>query len=461
MLYSKFYSKFCHCLILFVFAIFITNNIIAQEILSLEKLSLANAIEKTLSQNYDIQVVKTQIEVTKVNNSWEAAGKYPTFVVGINQNNTLANIIKPAPFQLQGTIINNGIVPNLAVNWVLFNGYGIRIEKQRLNLLQQQAEGNAVASIQTTLQNLILNYYNIQLLQKQANILENVMLLSRQKYEYLQFKKQIGGAIVSEVWQEQNNYLSDSVAVITQKLSVRNAMRNLNLLMAEKETEKIYMLTDSLSLPVENYDFKTLQDKMLSNNINLKNQLLANELLQNNMADAKAAQSPTLSFAATSNYNMAFQNLDNATRGDGTSASSSTGSVISQNNAAGFVLTMPIFNNGIVKRNLQTAKLQLKIGEMQTEQLKLRLSNVLQQSLDQYQVRKQLQQIATINEKLAYNNLQLAADRFKTGKINTFEYRILQENYLNIASTTLQTRYQVIEANMQLTILTGGILEEK
>jgi outer membrane protein TolC len=216
-----------------------------------------------------------------------------------------------------------------------------------------------------------------------------------------------------------------------------------------------------LTLPTEKYAWQDLQDKMLSNNINLKNQALALEILQNNISSAKAAQNPSLNFVATSNYTMSFQNLDNAQRADGSSASASTGSVISQNNAAGFTFNLPIFANGLLKRNIQTAKLQAKIGEIQTEQLKLRLNNLLQQSLDQYQVRQQIEQIAKINEKLAYDNLQLATERFKSGKINTFEYRILQENYLNVAFASLQTLYQVIETKMQLAILTGSIVEEK
>jgi outer membrane protein TolC len=426
-----------------------------------ENLSLSVAIEKALSQNFDMQSQNTQVEISKLNNSWEAAGKYPNFSIGFSQNNSFNNIIKPAPFQLQGVIVNNGISPNATLNWVLFNGYGIKIQKQRLQILQQQAEGNLSLVLQTTLQNVILNYYSIKLAEKQVKILENIMVLSRQKYEYLQFKKQIGAAISAEVWQEQSNYLSDSLAVITQQLAIRNAKRNLNTLMAEKEIEKNYILTDSLTLPTEKYAWQDLQDKMLSNNINLKNQALALEILQNNISSAKAAQNPSLNFVATSNYTMSFQNLDNAQRADGSSASASTGSVISQNNAAGFTFNLPIFANGLLKRNIQTAKLQAKIGEIQTEQLKLRLNNLLQQSLDQYQVRQQIEQIAKINEKLAYDNLQLATERFKSGKINTFEYRILQENYLNVAFASLQTLYQVIETKMQLAILTGSIVEEK
>jgi outer membrane protein TolC len=453
---------FLKAILLSIFATLLTFTLWAQE-----TLSLSDAIAKTLAQNYDIQLTNTQIEVSKINNTWEAAGKYPTFTIGLNQTNSLNNIVKPAPFQLQGIIINNGVVPNMALNWVLFNGYAVKIAKQRLNLLQQQSQGNAAIMIQTTLQNVILNYYSIKLLEKQSNILKNIMLLSQQKYEYVQFKQKIGSAIVSEIWQEKSNYLSDSVSFITQQLLLRNANRNLALLMADKEnlndkeTEKTYILTDSLNLPNENYDFQTLKDKMLSNNVTLKNQLLAEEILQNSITNAKAAQNPTINFAATSAYNLAFQNLDNAQRADGTSASSSTGSVISQNNAAGFVLTMPVFANGVIRRNLQTSKIQLKIGQLQTEQLKLRLTNLLQQALDQYKVRKQLYEIAKINEKLAYDNLQLAADRFKTGKINTFEYRILQETYLSLASNTLQSLYQIIESKMQLAVLTSSILEEK
>jgi outer membrane protein len=436
--------------------LFFSVSVFAQE-----KLSLSNAIEKSLAQNFDIQLLNTQVEINKINNTWEAVGKYPTFFVGLNQNNTLNNIVKPAPFQLEGIIINQGIVPNISVNWTLFNGFGIRIEKQRLNILQKQTEGNAAAAIQTTLQNVILGYYQVLLLQSQATLLEKIMLLSRQKYEYVQFKQKIGGAAINELWQEENNYLTDSVAVVNQKLVLRNAVRNLNLLMAENEPEKSYIFTDSLSLITDNYDFESLQEKMLSNNINLKNQLLAEDLFRNNIAAAKATKSPIINFSATSAYNLAFQNLDNAKRPDGSSAGSSTGSIMSHNNAAGFSLSLPILNNSLVRRNIETAKVQLKIGELQTQQLKQRLTNLLRQALDQYQVRKQLQEIAKKNEQIALNNLTLAAEKFKTGKINTFEYRILQDNYLNISANYLQTLYQLVESKTALAVLTGSIIEEK
>lgn len=426
-----------------------------------ENLSLAQAIEKTLAQNFDIVIQQEQIKVSQYNNHWANAGKYPTINFALNQNNSLNNIIKPAPFQLQGIIINNGVVPTMSLNWLLFNGFGIRIAKTRLALLEKQSQGNAALTVQNTLQSVIVNYYQIKLLEGQSKLLAKVMELSRQKYEYTKFKKQVGSAIASDIWLEENNYLSDSAAYINQQLNVRNAARNLNVLMAEKDVEKHYNFTDTLALDNTAYQFEDLQQKMLSNNQNLRNQLLAQEILQNNIASAKAMTAPTLSLSAASTYSWAFQNLDNARQVDGTSAGNRTGSVIGQNNVAGFVFSVPVFGGGQLKRNVQEAKMQAKIGELQTEQLKLRLSNVLQQALDQYQVRKQLHTIAEQNQKLAYQNLNLSAEKFRTGKINTFEYRILQENYFVAASSALLTLYQVLETHTQLAVLTGSILEEK
>ncbi len=445
------------------FALFNLKGLLlqAQNTQTGEKLTIAAAINKALAQNFEILIVQEQAKVANYNNHWANTAKYPTINFALAQNNLLNNIIKPAPFQLQGIIINNGIVPSINLNWVLFNGFGIHIAKQRLALLEQQTQGNVALAIQNTIQNVLLGYYQIKVLEAQTQLSKQVLQLSKQKYDYVQFKKQIGGATANEVWVEQSNYLTDSVALLTQEVQLRNAVRNLNWVMAEKEIEKNYQFADSLQTDFPTYQFEDLQSKLLSNNPTYRNQLLAQELLQNNIAATKAMLSPTLSLAATSTYSWAFQNLDNARQIDGTSAGNRTGSIIGQNNAAGFTLNVPIFGGGLLKRNVQEAKMEATIGMLQTEQLKFRLEFLVRQTLDQYQTRKNLYQLAYQNQQLAFKNLNLAYEKFKTGKINTFEYRILQENYFNTATTTFNTLQQVLDSHTQLATLTGSILEMK
>lgn len=58
-------------------------------------------------------------------------------------------------------------------------------------------------------------------------------------------------------------------------------------------------------------------------------------------------------------------------------------------------------------------------------------------------------------------NLQIADEKFKSGAINSFNYRDIQINYLNTALNRLQAMYNLIYSNTTLARLTGGFLQEQ
>jgi outer membrane protein TolC len=66
------------------------------------------------------------------------------------------------------------------------------------------------------------------------------------------------------------------------------------------------------------------------------------------------------------------------------------------------------------------------------------------------------------NESLeaAEMNLQIADEKFKSGVINSFNYRDIQLSYLNSALNQLQSIYNLIYSNTTLTRLTGGFLNQ-
>ena len=57
-------------------------------------------------------------------------------------------------------------------------------------------------------------------------------------------------------------------------------------------------------------------------------------------------------------------------------------------------------------------------------------------------------------------NLQIAEEKYRTGAINSFNYRDIQLIYLNSAFRRLQAIYDLIDSHTNLTRLTGGFLDE-
>ena len=69
-----------------------------------------------------------------------------------------------------------------------------------------------------------------------------------------------------------------------------------------------------------------------------------------------------------------------------------------------------------------------------------------------------------LTQELAYDNatqnLKIAEERFKTGAINSFNYRDAQVAYLRNASSLLEAQYNALTSKTSLVRLTGGLVSD-
>jgi outer membrane protein TolC len=86
---------------------------------------------------------------------------------------------------------------------------------------------------------------------------------------------------------------------------------------------------------------------------------------------------------------------------------------------------------------------------------------VLFNEYDLYNVRKTLLNVAIENLDAAELNLKIAEEKFRTGAINSFNYRDIQLIYLNAALQRLRAVYNLIDSSTNLTRLIGGFVEER
>ena len=109
-----------------------------------EELSLSDAIQLGLANNYDILIEKGNVQSTSLNNNWGEAGRYPTIGLNIGQNNSLTDNVKVAfPTATRGETVVNNVTPGITLDWTLFDGFKINITKDRLAALQEESQGNA------------------------------------------------------------------------------------------------------------------------------------------------------------------------------------------------------------------------------------------------------------------------------------------------------------------------------
>ncbi len=123
-------------------------------------LSITEAVQTGLANNYDIQIEAKNIEIARNNNNIGEAGFLPSLALNVSQNNSRTDNATPNPFAFQGVQISQSVNPSVSLNWILFDGFRARANKHRLENLQAETEGNAAIVVQNTIQAIVQGYYN-------------------------------------------------------------------------------------------------------------------------------------------------------------------------------------------------------------------------------------------------------------------------------------------------------------
>ena len=407
-----------------------------------EALSLTAAISRALENNYDIIISKDQREIANLNNAWGTAGRYPSINFNVNSNNNRQETDSTG-------VTSNTLTGGVSMNWILFDGFSVNITKARLADLEELSEGNLAVMVENTIQSVITAYYKILLERERLAVFSGLMKLSKDRYEYEKERKEIGSSVTYEVLQAQNSYLEDKALFLQQEVVYRNSLRDLNFIMGETEDLK-YELTEPFDIDLEVFSIDDLKQKMLADNKTLRNQFINLRLLDRQVALAKSNYYPTISANGGLNENWWRQKNEGQPEITGDYLAFSGNLTLSYN----------LFNGGNRRRAVQIAKINKEIGEIDQQSLEHQLTNQLLSLYEFYELRKELLAVAVEAHKAAELNLQISEEKFRSGVINSFNYRDVQNIYLNASLGRLQAIYNLIDSKTSLSRITGGIISE-
>lgn len=433
-------------LFVLVFSLFIGFASSAQEFLTLD-----DAIMIGLENNFDIRIANEENNIATLNNKQGAAGRWPSIDIGVNSLNRHGNnpVFNPnsMEFGRQDQQVNT-ISPYIELRWLLFDGLSVNITKKRLDLLEQFSYGLSAIIVENTVQAIILGYYFALLEMERLEVLREVKELSGDRYDYEMLRKEIGTSVTFDVLQAKNSFYSDSTNYLLQELNVKNAFLRLNLLLGEPPSVT-FTLVDSFLVDAQEYSLEDMMEKMLSNNSNLQNQYINQEILKKDINLAKSDLWPSLSMSAGADYNQTWFNFE-----------SSQPNTYLYNFYGNFALSFNLFNGGNTRRAIKTARINEQIGSIEILQLKQTLENLLVNQYELYAIRRQLLEVANVNLESAKLNMEIATEKYKNGTINSFNFRDVQLIFLNASSNKLNAIYDLIDSQTELLRLIGGIISD-
>ena len=414
-----------------------------------QELSLLDALAVSLENNYQIRISDESVRIAENNNSWGAAGMFPSISLGAFQYNRYDNGDSRTVPGDRDKYYTNFIAPYINLNWSLFKGFAVHITKEKLGALQEYSEGYATIVVENTIQGIVLAYYNALLQEELLQVTVEVKALSRDRYNYMTFKKELGGAVTYDVLQAKNAYLDDSTTNLLQQLNVRNAYLNLRLLLGEEQDIQ-YNLTDEFEVQLMDLRQDTLLKEMLSSNTTIRNQYINQEILKKDVNLAKSNMYPVLSLnGGFDHYNTRTKYVDS--------------DPLYTNRLdyyANFTLSFNLFNGGNVRRGIRNARIGERIGELEIDEMEISLTNLLKTDFELFSIRKELYMVSIANLESASLNMEISTEKFRSGAINSFNFRDVQVIYLRAAASKYQAIYNLIDIQTELLRLSGGIITE-
>jgi outer membrane protein len=319
-----------------------------------------------------MRIVRENQRIAEIQNNWGTAGRYPYINLTAGDENSF-NINE------NENVVTNRFSAGANINWTLFDGFSVRINKQRFEELEQLSKQNTAIMVEGTIQSVILAYFAVLLEKEKLEVYRDVMQLSEDRFRQAEERQRFGTYVTYDVLQAQNAYLSDRSGYLLQEVRWKNALRDLNYLMAEKENTSWELTSDFMAEPVD-YNLEDLKTRLFENNKVLQNQYVNQRLLENAVAAAKSNFSPTLDFrggvtgtALRNNYTERGESWINSATFYGN-----------------FTLSFNLFSGGNRTRAMQIAQIEEETGLVEIDEMEHDLTNSLANLYEFYLVRKEL-----------------------------------------------------------------------
>lgn len=419
--------------------VFFASSLFAQSQLTLEE-----AVDTALKNNFDIRISRNESQVSEANNTAGNAGMLPT--VSLNSSFNLSQLNThsySSGFHVDGT--SSYLAGNVALllDWTLYDGGKMFVTRQKLRESSLLGDIRFRETVQAKIYEVIASYYDLIRLQQQLRSVRQTILYNQERVTIAQTGFNAGSLSKPDLLQAKTDLNEVLETAITQEFSIREAKRALNMLMA-RNTEIPLVVGDSIPnqyLP----DREDLLQKLNSNNASLlalQKQLEINQLA---LKETKSSYLPTIGVGA--NYQFTGNNNLNATGLE----SSNLGPTISGN------IHVPIYQAGENNRKKKIAELDVASAQADLEKIKLEMNLALQNALNDFDNQKALLNIEEENNLMTKEYLEISIQRLRLGVTNSLEVHLAQEKFMNSNTRLINYRFNLKLAETKLRQLVAAL----
>lgn len=430
-----------------VFSIFFFHLSLSQA--QERRLTLDEAIAISLANNFDIRISKHNIDIAKNNDNIGNAGFLPALDLKGSVDNrdisskTVSNEGVSSKADHKGTL---SLGLNASLEWILFDGFQMFIQKDKLGLLKKQTETAARVTLENVISQMIVTYSSIIQNTNKVKVLQEAIDFSNKRRELSLRKFQIGSDSELAYLQSVVDLNADSAAFINQLMILKNAKAELNKLMVNDVNDD-FQVIDTIVFELLP-DFKTLISNLSSANsiITMANENSQIALLNQRLTNTP--KYPEISFYTDYGFDRTKYNFG------------TTDSYKYYGSTTGISLSYSLFNGFNQRRKSANAIIETNISNLQLQQITREIEAQIFQLFNQYQTNIKLVHFETQNLKISRQNTYIAFEKFRLGEMSDIDLRQIQLMQVTAENRLLLAQYQAKQVETELLRITGRLLQK-
>lgn len=430
--------------------------ILAFPLYAQEQMTVEDAINLGLKNNYDIRIARNDAEIALNDKGKGIAGFLPV----IDASNALryfsTNRITGSPLSFSESVTRI-VGGQITLNWTLFDGFKMFVDRSRYNELATLGEFEARNTIENTVVAIMQAFFDLVQQEQLLDVARDTLEVSQARLEREEVRSDLGGASTTDLLNARVNFNNDRTVLLNQELAVEISRKELNILLAQDPAQPVRIKKE---ITIPSLDFSL--DELLSFARERNSELLVAR--QNKIVAEKGVKIARSSFypAVTLSGNYGYNDRELFGGGfggsfGGTSLGGGNTKSHTIDSGIGLVVSFNVFNGNLDKIDFQNARIGLRNQELTLKNIENELEGLIREKYVTLQKRLETVEIEEQNVIAARQNLTLQQDRYRIGAADSLDFRDAQVNLVRAQSTLIIARFQSRVTLLEIQQLIGKL----
>lgn len=411
-----------------------------------DTLTLQQAIEISLKNNYSLSIARNDFEIATNNNNIGNAGMLPKVTISGSQNNNIYDIHQKYQTgetnNLSGAK-SNSLNAGIVLDWTIFDGFNMFVSKQKYSELEKMSQVQLKIVVQRTVARVMNLYSSIIQQEKMIQVTLDALKISTERKKIAGEKIKFGSGSQSIYLQAVVDLNADSSKLIQQQAALQTLKSSLNEILA-RDPSVLYSVTGNL-----NINNQLIRDSLWIKTEKENPGLLLAEYARNisdiSVREYEANWYPKIGVYA--GYNFAQSNSEYSTL----KSSQTTGPNFGVN------ASWTIFNGLKNTNNLKNAKIRRENSQLSYDEQILALKTDFYLYFNDYETNLMLIKLESSNVEAARQNVQFAFEKYKLGALSDIDLRTIQLKLIDAEYRLLNAQYKAKIDEIEILAISGGL----